>query len=124
VDTLALQLKDVPQKTIARARSRAQSYTSVFGDDVPASYIDLGNFVALLKKANGTEALSRAADAVQAAIKQAVVEEKHGADKAGATGISIYFPNSALYKTPEAGAESYTAIASRFADPLPESAEP
>ena len=115
VDTLALQLKEVPQKSIAQARSRAQSYTSVFGDDVPASYIDLGSFVALLKKAKGTEAIASAADAVQAAIQQAVVEEKHGTDKAGATGISIYFPNSALYKTPEAGAESYTAIASRFA---------
>jgi hypothetical protein len=44
-----------------------------------------------------------------------VLSEKHGADKPGATGISIYFPNSTLYKSPVSGPESYTKIANRFA---------
>jgi clostripain len=116
VDDLAVQMKELPQKSITRVRSRAQSYTSVFGDDVPPSYIDLGSFAALLKKTKGLESLGSSASAVQTAIKQAVIAEKHGSDKPGATGISIYFPNSALYDTPEAGAKSYTAIANRFAE--------
>jgi hypothetical protein len=34
---------------------------------------------------------------------------------AGATGVSIYFPNSQLYASPAAGAASYAGIAARFA---------
>ncbi|HEY3340487.1 MAG TPA: clostripain-related cysteine peptidase, partial [Anaerolineae bacterium] len=116
VNALTLQMKGAPQKTIALARTHAQAYTSVFGENVPPSYIDLGNFVALLKQSNQSDALNQATDAVQAAIQQAVVSEKHGSDKPGATGISIYFPNSQLYGTAEAGAQSYTAIANSFAD--------
>jgi hypothetical protein len=43
-----------------------------------------------------------------------VVAEKHGPGKPGATGVSIYFPNSQLYGNPITGPESYTAIARRF----------
>jgi hypothetical protein len=50
-----------------------------------------------------------------AALKTTVIAEKHGSGKPGATGISIYFPNSQLYGNPAAGPESYTAIANRFA---------
>lgn len=31
-------------------------------------------------------------------VKQVVVAEKHGSEKPGSTGISIYFPNSQLYQ--------------------------
>ena len=48
-------------------------------------------------------------------IKQAVLAEKHGAGKKGATGVAIYFPNSSLYRSPYSGPQSYTAIANRFA---------
>ena len=50
-----------------------------------------------------------------AALSSAVVAEKHGPGKPGATGLSVYFPNSQLYSNPVAGAQSYTAVASRFA---------
>src|SRR6185436_10805881 len=50
-----------------------------------------------------------------AALKQAVIDEKHGKEKAGATGISIYFPNSKLYKDEDAGAKSYSLVVSTFA---------
>ena len=50
-----------------------------------------------------------------AAVNQAVVAEKHGAQKPGASGISIYFPNSELYRSPVAGPQSYTVAAGRFA---------
>ena len=45
-----------------------------------------------------------------------MLAEKHGPGRPGASGISIYFPNSQLYGSPVAGPASYTAIARRFAD--------
>ena len=115
VNDLALALKDDDQALVAQARNYAQSLTSIFGDKVPPSYIDLGNFAAMLKKESTNKAVGAAADRVTAAIKQAILAEKHGSGKPGATGISIYFPNSALYRSSVAGPESYTAVASRFA---------
>ncbi len=44
-----------------------------------------------------------------------MIAEKHGPDKPGSTGISIYFPSSQLYGSPAAGAQSYTVAAERFA---------
>ncbi len=64
---------------------------------------------------NNNGAVNTASQQVQAALKSTVILEKHGTGKPGATGISIYFPNSQLYRTAEAGPQSYTAIASRFA---------
>lgn len=114
VDNLSLSLQNVDQRAVAKARSYAQSFTSIWGKDVQPSYIDLGNFAALLKETGGG-AVGQQVDAVTAAIKAAVIAEKHGPNKPGSTGVSIYFPNSQLYRTQEAGPKSYTAVASRFA---------
>jgi hypothetical protein len=116
VNDLSFGLQQASQPVVARARSYAQSFTSVFGSNVPPSYIDLGNFSQLLKKESADRNVAQAADRVLAALDQAVVAEKHGPGKPGATGVSIYFPNSELYQSPVTGAESYTAIARRFAD--------
>jgi len=56
-----------------------------------------------------------AADQVLSAINETVIAEKHGSKKPGATGLAIYYPNSQIYQNPYAGAQSYTAIAERFA---------
>jgi hypothetical protein len=114
VNDLSYALQQASQSEVARARTYAQSFTSIFGQEVPASYIDLGNFVQLLKQTGA--GVNGAADSVLASIQKAVVAEKHGSGKPGATGISIYFPNSQLFQSPMAGPESYTAIASRFAE--------
>ena len=111
----ATALQTVNQKAVAQARSYAQSYTSIFGPEVPASYIDLGHFVQLFKQGGASGALGQAVDGVLAALDQAVIAETHGQQRPGATGVSIYFPISQLYRTPEAGPQSYTALASRFA---------
>jgi len=68
-----------------------------------------------LTRSNTNTAVNTAAQQVQAALKTAVIAEKHGPGKPGSTGIAIYFPNSQLYSNPVTGAESYTAIANRFA---------
>jgi hypothetical protein len=49
-------------------------------------------------------------------LQETVVAEKHGPKKSGATGISIYFPNSQLYRSPATGPQSYTAIVDRFSE--------
>jgi hypothetical protein len=96
VNDLSFTLQDVNQRAVAQARSYAQSFTSAFGSNVPPSYIDLGSFVQLLKRESGSQVVARSADGVLAALGQAVIAEKHGPKKAGATGVSIYFPNSQL----------------------------
>ncbi|MFC1878763.1 clostripain-related cysteine peptidase [Chloroflexota bacterium] len=115
-NNLVFALQEEDQSTVAQARSHAQSYTSIFGKEVPASYIDLGHFVQLLKRQVRSANVSAAIDGVLAALGQTVVAEKHGPDKPGSNGISIYYPNSQLYSQPTTGPQSYTAIAKRFAE--------
>lgn len=115
VNNLSYVMQEADQRAVAQARTYAQNFTSVFGSNIPPSYIDLGHFSALLRQQSGSNDVADAASQVLAALNQTVVAEKHGPGKPGATGISIYFPNSQLYGNPITGAESYTAIARRFA---------
>jgi len=115
VNQLAYAMQNADQQGIAKARRYAQSFTSIFGQQVPPSYIDLGHFLILLTQATNDQAVNAAARNVAQAITETVVAEKSGKDKPGATGISIYFPTGQVYQQPAAGPQSYTAIASRFA---------
>ena len=115
VNQFAYALQEAQQKGIAKARGYAQSFTSIFGSDVPPSYIDLGHFVQLVEQVAGGGGVSEAGNAVLAALDQIVLADKNGAEKSGATGVSVYFPNSQLYGSPVAGPPSYTAVAERFA---------
>ena len=104
------------QNAIAQARSYAQSFTSVFGKDLPPSYIDLGNFVQLVSQESRDNNIQQAASDVLSALNQTVIGERHGPKKPGSTGLSIYFPNSQLYRNPLTGPQSYTVVAERFAN--------
>lgn len=112
---LTYTLQEADQRNIAQARSYAQSFTSVFGKQVPPSYIDLGQFAQLLGRMSGKRSIGEASNKFLEVLGRAVIAERHGQKKPGATGISIYFPNSALYRSPEAGPDSYTVAAQRFA---------
>jgi len=116
VNQLAFALQGATQNEVARARTYTQSFTSVFGQGTPPSYIDLGHFAQLLKQTRAGAAVNQAADGVLAALGQAVIAEKHGSGKAGATGVSIYYPTSQLYRSPLTGPQSYNTIAGRFAN--------
>jgi hypothetical protein len=116
LNTLAYTLQDINQSPIAKARNHALSFTSIWGRNVQPSYLDLGSFVQILQRETRNKDISQAGDEVLTAIDQAVVAETHGAGKRGATGISIYFPNSDLYSSPVSGPESYTAVSRRFAE--------
>jgi hypothetical protein len=115
VNDLAYNLQAVNQRGVAQARSYAQSYTSIFGSQAPASYIDIGHFVQLLQQAGASGELAQAGERVLGAINQTVIAEVHGPQRPGSTGISIYFPVSQLYRSDLAGPPSYAAIAQRFA---------
>lgn len=117
MNDLVMALTTIDQSAVAEARAYAQSYTSIFGDDVPPSYIDLGHFLALLSEESGDQAVSDAAQAVFDTMSQAILAEKHGPQKPGSTGLTIYFPNSGLYEAtanPDAMAK-YTDYIGRFA---------
>lgn len=115
LNALAYELQQTNQKPVAQARSYAQSYTSIFGSGVPASYIDLGNFAQLVSESSRSSSVIDAASDLVAAISRAVIAERHGPDKPGSTGVSIYFPNSQLYANAVSGYRSYVGLADRFA---------
>jgi len=108
-------MQNIDQSFVASARNYAQSYTSIFGNQVPPSYIDLGHFVQLVAKQTNDSQVRNTANAVLNSLGDAIVAERHGKSKPGSTGIAIYFPNSTLYRSPVTGPQSYTGIASRFA---------
>jgi hypothetical protein len=109
------QLRNEDQRLVAQARSYTQPYTSIFGDQVPPSYIDLGHFVLLIQNNTSNPQTQQAATAVFSALQRTIVDEMHGNNKKGSTGLAIYFPNSTLYSSPVTGPQSYTGIANRFA---------
>jgi hypothetical protein len=115
VNDFAYHLQNVDQSAVAKARSYAQSFTNIFGKQVPPAYIDLGHFVQLTAQATRDDQVAQLGQHVLSALSQTVIAEKHGSNKSGATGISIYFPNSTLYSSPVTGAQSYVAVSDRFA---------
>jgi Clostripain family len=109
-------LQGEDQAAVAKARGYAQSYTSVFGKQATASYIDLGHFVQLVAREANHTPVSQAANILLEALDNTIVAEKHGSSKPGSTGIAIYFPNSTLYSSPYTGPQSYNLIAERFVE--------
>lgn len=116
VNDFSYALQGERQKLVAEARGYAQSYTSIFGKQVPPSFIDLGHFAALIGRNTNDGNVSQLADQVLSELGQFVIAEKHGSGKPGSTGVAIYFPNSTLYSSPYSGPQSYTEIADRFAE--------
>lgn len=114
LDNFAFAMSGADQEAVAESRSYAQSYESVFGDDVPPSYIDLVNFAMLVREQTDDAEVTGAADALVEAVESAVIREKHGPNKPGSNGLSIYFPNSGLFARWDSGYDSYSVTANRF----------
>ncbi len=115
MNDFSFALQDEDQRLVAEARNYAQSYTSIFGREVPPSYIDLGHFAVLLANNTSNTRVKQTATQLVGSLQEAVIAERHGSGKKGSTGLAIYFPNSTLYSSPLTGPQSYTAIANRFA---------
>ena len=114
LDGLAIALSGVDQDQVAEARTYAQSFENVFAEDGPAPYIDLANFAELARELDDDD-VTAAADELLAALASTVIAERHGEERPGANGLSIYFPSSELYEGDASGAESYATIADSFA---------
>ena len=115
LDSFAQVLSRLQPRTVARARTYAQPFTSIFGEQVAPSYIDLAHFAALAAQESGEPEVVNAARGLLDALSTAILSERSGPERPGAYGISIYFPNSDLYRTNVGGPRTYAAIASRFA---------
>ena len=115
LNDLAYQMTNVDQSIVAGARTYAQSFTSIFGKEVPPSYVDLGHYTRLIERNIRDANVTAAAGQVLGTLQQVVVAERHGSKKPGASGVSVYFPNSDLFRSSVAGPQSYTTVANRFA---------
>lgn len=116
LNALAYEMTFIDQSAIAQARTYAQSYYNLYGPDVPPSFIDLGSFVELLINQVDDANLNTAANRLFAALDEAVIAERHGPERPGSTGISIYFPNSLLYGSDFAGYSAYNYGVDRFVE--------
>ena len=116
LDAFAQVLNQQKPRTVARARTYAQPFTSIFGEQVAPSYIDLAHFAALAAQESGDPAVVDAARGLLDTLSTAILSERSGPERPGAYGISIYFPNSDLYRTSVGGPRTYASIATRFAD--------
>jgi len=115
INDLAIALQNTKQNQVAKARSYAQSYESVFGEKEPPSYIDLGHFASLLAEKTQDPEVTVAVDNLHNAITKTVLLEIHGDRRPGSTGISIFFPVSKTYEwtsTPDS-TPNYTDFAAR-----------
>lgn len=97
VDSLSAALANEEQASVAEARTYAQSYTTVFGEGTPESFVDLGHFASMAADITGSAEVASAADAVRIALDQTLIAERHGNSRPGSTGVTIFFPTSSLY---------------------------
>ena len=114
LDDFVTALQGMDQNAVAEARTYAQAYEAIFGDEWPSPYIDLGHFAQLIQNSTADPAVLDAAQALDAARIAAVIAEKHGPSRPGSTGVAIYFPVRSMYEI--AGNFGYTTVAARFAE--------
>lgn len=117
LNDFALALTTVDPAAVAKARTYAQAFETVFDPEEPSPYIDLGHFAKLVAEfAGANEEVDSALAALQKAYKATILAEINGSQRPGASGISIFFPTpDLLAQVGSAESEqSYTAYASRF----------
>ncbi|MBC8505834.1 MAG: hypothetical protein ISR58_00080 [Anaerolineales bacterium] len=124
-DDLIIAASEIDQRLVARARSYAQSYENTFanleetfGKNIPPSYLDLGHLAQVLEVEGDSVGIMQASRQLLAILNQAVVAEKHGPQRPGSTGISLYFPNSTLYGAYDLlpGSNIYALLSEHFAN--------
>jgi hypothetical protein len=113
VDSLATALASADSQAVAEARAYAQSFESVFGDEVPSPYIDLGHFTQLAVELTGSERVTAAAQELYDALGRVIIAEKHGDERPGATGVTIHFPTREIFGA--ANDFGYEEVAQKFA---------
>lgn len=117
LNEFAFALTSVDPLAVAQARTYAQSYTSVFGEEAPPSFLDVGHFASLVSELAESKELNTAVKSLQKAAGKLILAEMHGPNKPGSTGLTFFFPAPELLEI--VGTDeydlSYTDYASRFA---------
>jgi hypothetical protein len=112
LDNLIEAMMETDQDPYAEARAYAQAFETPFDESLPSPYIDLGHFVTILMEENISRDVDRAGAALLKALDRAVIAERHGPDRPGASGISIYFPVFDMYDWEDN--LGYSEVAARF----------
>ena len=102
------------QRTVAQARSYAQSFTSIFGSNVPpptSTWAILSSFYS--KNSHNTD-VQQAAQERAGCHEPGGVAEKHGPRNPARPASLSISPTPSSTAMPTAGAQSYTAIADRL----------
>lgn len=115
LDAFLTTLKEVDQSQVAESRSYAQAYHNVFDETYPSPYIDLSNFGSFVAEASQDEAAARAFQQLEYAYAATVYAERHGSQRPGSRGISVYFPVSELYWDETLGSAYYAEAARQSA---------
>ena len=117
LNEFSFMLTGIDPVAIAKARTYAQSFETVFAEEEPSPFLDLGHFAALVTKFAGDADLTAAHKRLQSAYKAAILVEMSGPARPGASGFSIFFPTPDLLVAVglAESEQSYTAYASRFA---------
>lgn len=117
LDAMLVEVSEIDQGNVAQARYFSQAYFSIFGKGVPQSFLDLGHLTQMLSAEGKSPELSQATEDLLNILGAAVIAEKHGPQRPGSTGVSIYFPNSVLYGAYDflPGSNVYVSTVSRFA---------
>ena len=117
LNEFAFVLTGVDPEVIAKARTYAQSFESVFGEEFPSPYLDLGNFANLVAQLAESDDVNDAVANLAAASKKFIIAEMHGPGRPGATGLTIFFPTPELLVAVGTAdsTTSYTGFAPRFA---------
>jgi len=97
LNELVMALTDVSAKKVSQIRAYSQAYTNIFDKGLSPSFIDLGHFASLVAETFPDTSAEAYANQLSVAIQEAVIAEKHGPDRPGSTGISIYFPTAKLF---------------------------
>jgi hypothetical protein len=93
-------LSVIDQSWVAQGREYSKGYYSLFGEDVPSSFIDLINFAEVMATTNDSS-IQQAVEQLKSAMSSAVIAEKHGSSMEGSSGMSFYFPISDIYTLTE-----------------------
>lgn len=108
LDQFLYTLKNIDQTSVANSRAYAQAFVNVFNEEYPSPYIDLSNFAEFIVQTVKDPTVEESAQQLQSALSNAVIAEKHGEQRPGARGISVYFPISELYWDETIGYAFYT----------------
>lgn len=103
--------EDAAFNKIARARSDAEEYGSNGEGDAGTQQFDLRDVTQNLKRQPPDSSVIKAVDAVDAALKNVVLYNKHGRGRPNASGLSIFFPAEKNTLTEKQGKIAYPQTA-------------